>query len=384
MSKEQGRIAILMHSMLPGGSQYRVIWFANRFVELGREVDLLLINRRGDSGARIDPRVRVIHLAGAAGNPTGLRSWLTIVALALYLRRVRPAVLMSGVNLAHTVAMRGWRAAGRPAPVVLRLCNSARHFARGPSLGAVRRRLWGRDERLYGEADAIIAVSRSTAEDFKRIDTITGREIEVIYNPTASRELLARPLRDRNVMADVPTLLGAGTLFAQKDFATMVRAFAILRASRPARLVILGDGEERSELVALADELGVANDVALPGWSDDVPAALERADLLVSSSRFEGLQGTLIEALALGCPVVATDCPGGNRETLEDGKIGWLVRVGDPAAMAEAMAQALDTPVDSARLRASAMRFGEEGKAEAYLRVFDEAAARRSESDARD
>lgn len=383
MSEHQRRIAIVMHSMLSGGSQYRVIWFANRFVESGRSVDLLLVSRRSDSLAKIDPRVHLIYLAGGIGKSTGIRSLLSILALAHYLRRARPAVVMSGVNITHALTIRGWRAAGRITPVVLRLCNSARHWPSQRSFASLRRRLWGRDETIYAQANAMIAVSHSTADDFRRVEGMGDFPIEVIYNPTATRDLLARPVRDRRTPTDVPTILGAGRLSFQKDFATLVRAFALVRADRPARLVILGEGDERAELESLVAELGLTNDVSLPGWSNDIPGAIERADLLVSSSRFEGLQGTLIESLALGCPVVATDCPGGNRETLEDGRSGWLVPVGEAAAMAAAIREALDTPVDAERLRASAQRFREHGKAEAYLAVFDRLADR-SGTDARD
>lgn len=181
----------------------------------------------------------------------------------------------------------------------------------------------------------LIAVSHSTAEDFRRVQSISDRSIEIIYNATATRDLMERPLRDRR--CDVPqcsTILSAGTLQYRKDFPTLIRAFAIVRAQRPARLVILGDGEDSQQLAALVGELGLTDDVQLPGWSQDVPAAIKRAELLVSSSLFEGLQATLIEAL--------------------------------------------DTPVDAMRLRAGAERFSEDGKAEAYLRLFDRVARNRS------
>ncbi len=132
-----------------------------------------------------------------------------------------------------------------------------------------------------------------------------------------------------------------GRLTRQKDFVTLIWAFARLRESRPARLVILGEGEERGALLALADALGIASDIDLPGFVNNPYAYLSRASLFVLSSRWEGLPGVLIEALACGTRVISTDCPSGPREILAEGTYGELVPVADPASLAEAMQRAL-------------------------------------------
>ena len=365
------RIAILMHSLEPGGAQLRVVWLVNRFVELGNEVEFLLITSGQRLAPKLDPRVKLRMLAGGACTPTGVRSWIAAAALSRYLRRFRPDVVMSGVNLTHAMAIRGWRLSGRAAPIALRLCSNAKLWPNDRRFSAIQRRLWGRDENLYGLADRLIAVSASTAEDFRRVPSIGDRSIDVIYNPTATRDLLERPLRERRQdRSDVPLILSAGKFRNAKGLRTLVQAFAKIRRSRPARLVLLGDGAERRHLQKLAEELGIGNDVEFPGWADDVAPWMERADVVVSASEFEGLPGTLIEALALGCPVVATDCPGGTREILDDGALGPLVPVGDVESMAQAIVEMLDHPPPPQVLRAGADRFGEAGKAEAYLRVF--------------
>ncbi len=101
--------------------------------------------------------------------------------------------------------------------------------------------------------------------------------------------------------------------------------------------MILGQGRARERLLALAAELGVAEDVALPGFVPEPYAFMAHADLFAFTSRWEGLGFVIIEALAVGTPVVATDCPSGPREILQDGRIGPLVPVGDAAALAAAM-----------------------------------------------
>src|SRR5690606_37626457 len=133
-----------------------------------------------------------------------------------------------------------------------------------------------------------------------------------------------------------PVLVAAGRLVPQKNFPLLLAAFAQLRAQRPARLLILGEGRERPRLEAAAHELGIAADVALPGHVDNPYAAYARASLFVLSSDWEGLPTVLIEALACGCPIVATDCPSGPAEILQGGRYGSLVPMGDAAALAQA------------------------------------------------
>jgi glycosyltransferase involved in cell wall biosynthesis len=206
--------------------------------------------------------------------------------------------------------------------------------------------------------------------------------IETILNPVVAQTLLDAPVAGPRRAGAVPTILGIGRLVEQKDFATLLRAFALVRRERSARLVLLGDGPQRDRLHALALKLGMAADVDMPGEVAGVAEWIHGADLVVSSSLWEGLQAVPIEALAVGCPVVATDCPGAARETLEDGRIGPLVPVRDPARMAAAICTVLDAPPDPIMLATSASRFTPAGKAERYLDLFDSLVAGSSASDA--
>jgi glycosyltransferase involved in cell wall biosynthesis len=156
-----------------------------------------------------------------------------------------------------------------------------------------------------------------------------------------------------------------------KNFSLLLAAFARLRAQRPARLLILGEGRERLRLEAAAHELGIDADVALPGHVDNPYAAFSRASLFVLSSDWEGLPTVLIEALACGCPVVSTDCPSGPAEILERGRYGSLVPVGDAVALAHAMARTLDQPPAPETLRLRSEAFTLERSAGRYLDLLD-------------
>jgi glycosyltransferase involved in cell wall biosynthesis len=196
----------------------------------------------------------------------------------------------------------------------------------------------------------------------------------VIHNPIVSPRIdtLARQGPPHLWVAGggPPSILGIGRLVPQKDFATLLRAFALVRAHRPARLVVLGEGPERDRLMLLSRELGIENDLLLPGFVTNPFAWLEGASLFVLSSAWEGLPTALVEALACGTPVVATDCPHGPRDVLEDGDLGPLVPVGDSGKMADAMRRVLDAPTCRSRLLERAAAFNEDRAVEAYRQIL--------------
>jgi glycosyltransferase involved in cell wall biosynthesis len=165
-------------------------------------------------------------------------------------------------------------------------------------------------------------------------------------------------------------VLGVGRLVPQKDFATLVRAFARVRARRSARLLVLGEGPGRCELERLAGELGVACEVRFAGRVESAPAYMARAAVFALSSAWEGFGRVLVEALAVGCPVVSTDCPSGPREILEDGAFGPLVPVGNAEALAEAIEAVLDRPPERSALVKRAEAFSIERGVERYLEVL--------------
>jgi glycosyltransferase involved in cell wall biosynthesis len=235
--------------------------------------------------------------------------------------------------------------------------------------GRRRRRLVALQRRLYPTADAVVAVSRGVAEDVAARSGLARERITVVYNPAVTPEiarLSQEPVAHPWFAAGTgtPVMLAVGRLGAAKDFPTLIRAFARLRAGRPARLVVLGkdkDARKTEKRVAgyraLAAELGVAGDVDFPGFAANPFAWMARASVLAVSSRHEGFCNVIAEALACGCPVVSTDCPSGPAEILEHGRWGRLVPVGDEAAMADALGATLDGPLEAAALQRRAQAF---------------------------
>jgi glycosyltransferase involved in cell wall biosynthesis len=198
---------------------------------------------------------------------------------------------------------------------------------------------------FYPWADAIVAVSKGVADDLAGAARLPRDRIKVIYNPVVTEVLFRKaeePLEHPWFLPGCPpVILGVGRLTAAKDFPTLTRAFARVRESQSARLLILGEGKERDSLEKLVRELGLERDVSMPGFVDNPYAYMRRSSLFVLSSAWEGLPTVLIEAMACGCQVISTNCPSGPEEILDGGKYGELVRVGDAEAMSSAMLRAL-------------------------------------------
>jgi glycosyltransferase involved in cell wall biosynthesis len=240
---------------------------------------------------------------------------------------------------------------------------------------ALTKALWYLPMRLlYPCADAIVAVSQGVADDLRRITRLPAERFRVIANPVITPDLAeqAREAVDHPWLTESspPVILGIGRLTRQKDFPTLLRAFALVSEQFACRLMILGEGRDRDALERLARELGVAQRVALVGFRANPYAYLQRARLFVLSSAWEGSPNALTEALALGIPVVATDCPSGPREILDGGRLAPLVPVGDVPALADAIHQMLTSPADAAALRQAAAEYSMGHSSRRYLDVL--------------
>jgi len=332
-------------------------------VARGLAIDLLAIRAESAHLGELPDAVRLVDL--------GVRhSGLAIAPLARYLRRERPDALLAAKDRAIRAAVLARRLAGWRGRLVGRLGTNLSAALEGRS--ALARRLRTAPMRLiYRGVDRIVAVSQGVAEDTRRITGLPADRIGVVRNPVVTprlAELAAAPCPHPWLeSSEVPVILGAGRLTEQKDFTTLVRAFARVVAERPARLLILGEGRQRARLEQLAEELGVRADVALPGFAPNPYAWMARATLFVLSSAWEGSPNVLTEALALGIPAVATDCPSGPRELLAGGRYGPLVPVGDHVALARAMLATLQAPLPAERLREAVSAYTVEAATSGYL-----------------
>ena len=304
--------------------------------------------------------------------------WRRGRALADYLRERSPVALYAIGETANLLALTARRNAAVPVRVIAGLHAVPGPWRRPDPFGRFRGWLAERMVlRALPQADGIVAVSRGVAERWSRAARIPRARITTIHNPV--RPDLARraeAVPDHPLVAPLfgpeapPVVLGVGRLVRQKDFPTLVRAFASVREKRTARLLVLGEGPERGRLERLAANLGLAGDIAFPGQVENPYAVMARAALLALSSRWEGMGLVVAEALACGCPVVSTDCPAGPAEILEGGRYGRLTPVGDPAALAEAILATLREPPARERLRARGRWFTPERAVREYARFL--------------
>jgi glycosyltransferase involved in cell wall biosynthesis len=207
----------------------------------------------------------------------------------------------------------------------------------------------------FKRADHVIALCNSMRTELERDWHVPAEKSTLIYNAVAVR---GRPKHTRQ--SNMPIILCVARLTHQKDIPTLLRAFAIVRSVCMTKLVIAGTGAEHSALVKLSSQLGIAGDAEFLGHVHDVESLYATASLTVLSSRYEGFPNVLVEALAQGCPVVATDCPTGPSEIITGPDIGLLANMGDPNDLAEKILCALRTRYDKARLFEHAASFSEE------------------------
>ena len=346
-------LAIFIPSLDGGGAERVMLNLADGFATQGAKVSLVLVKAEGPYLSQVSSQIKLVTL----GNQQKLL--LSFPELINYLRREQPVAMLCGQEDANIVALWAKQLIKVSTQMVVIVHN---HLSRDAQTSTqLKRQLTPHLVRwFYPWADRIVAVSQGVAEDLVALG-LPKDKIRAIYNPVVTAELhhqAREPVSHSWFAPDQPpVIMGAGRLEHQKDFPTLIRAVAKLQQHRLVRLMILGEGKKRSELEALVRELGLTDSVALPGFVSNPYAYMARAAVFVLSSIWEGFGNVLVEAIAVGTPVVATDCKSGPAEILANGQYGKLVAVGDVAGMADAIAQTLDCPPSPLELQRRADEF---------------------------
>lgn len=332
------KLTLFMTSLAGGGAERVMLYLAQGLVDCGYEVELVVTRAKGAYAASVPSSVRVVDLGCN-------RIAAALLPLVKYLRRERPQVVLSSLAPTNCMLVVA-RSLARVSTRVALVEHSTPSRKAG---GSMRSKLLPTLMRItYPLADAVVAVSEGVADDLTRTIRLNREQIRVIYNPVVTSEMLelaSEPV-DHPWFREhkQPVLLAVGRLTEDKDYPTMLRAFRKLRAYRPVRLMILGEGGQRGALEALARKLEIEDDVAMPGFMSNPFAYMRASDVFVLSSCCEGFGMVLVEALACGAKVVSTDCPSGPAEVLGNGAWGRLVPVGDVDALASAIDVTLQSP----------------------------------------
>jgi len=328
------RISFFLPNLQPGGAERVFVTLANHFAGLTK-VDLVLCNSQGALLTEVSPQVQLVDLGAR-------NEYYSLIPLMKYLNQNSPDVLLSTLDLSSIIAVLAKKLSNSQTGLIIRLASTISIQERSRAKKKTEQFLM---KRLFPYANAIVAVSQGVAQDFMEYTGNAGDKIRVIYNPAVSQKLFEQAEMPVThpwlVEHDLPVILAVGRLARAKNYPLLVRAFAALQPDIPSRLLILGEGDERSHIEDLARSLGVIDRVEMPGFDPNPFASMKKADCFVLSSDYEGLPNVLIQAMACGCPVISTDCPSGPREILAGGQYGHLVPVGDEGSLLEAMRRSL-------------------------------------------
>jgi glycosyltransferase involved in cell wall biosynthesis len=361
------RIGIVIYSLAGAGAERVAVNLAREFLCMGHQVDFVLARREGELLASLPEAAGVFHadVASAA-------AWRAVIEA--YAVAQRPDALLAMMEGAGVLALKAARALGRVPVYVVSHIHFSRHCRNAKRWK--ERLLMPLAARWYlPSAAGVIGVSEGVSADIRRSAGLRHARVHTIYNPILTEEfyrLVAEPATHPWLAPsrDWLTVVTVGRLTEQKDHETLLRAVRAIKASRPVRLLIVGQGDRRGALESLARELDIADVVAFTGFDPNPHRQVARADVFALSSGWEGFGNVLVEALAAGVAVVSTDCPSGPSEILARGRFGALVPVGDSEALAAAIMRAKRVTAPKHELVEHLKQFESRAVARRYLDVM--------------
>lgn len=340
---DQTKIAIVLHRLGCDGPERVMMTLASELIKRGMEVEVLTVEGDASLSPIVPDGVEIIDLNKFGAFDAGVK-------MTSYLRKSKPNAIIANGEKATLAAYIARKKASVRAKLVAVIHDDMKKTmeidSRDNELIAIVKKM--PLNYVYPRVDRIVAVSDGAADSAADCLDMSRKKITVIKNPINSdrlKEQAAEPLRHPwfadGRKNDPPTIVYSGRLTVSKDVGTLVRAFALLREKMPANLALIGEGGERGRIERLVKELGIEAHVALLGYQRNPHKYVARADLFALSSLFEGFATGIAEALTLGTPAVATDCPSGPAELLPADR---LAPIGDPGALAEAMYRVLSDP----------------------------------------
>ena len=358
-SRKIFHIAFLLRDLGQGGAERSSLRLANGLADYGMKVTIFILKKKGENVNSVNPNVQVVDVKSSFIRLISeIRSMDIDYLLPIY-TSMRALLAKAVLNM--------------PFKVIISKRNMFT-MDRGPIQTKLR---FLRCKLLYRFAAACVCISEGVAVEMRSLNLLPIDKIKVIYNPVVNEEIrlqINEPVDDSwFYKSSEPVIIGVGRFGDQKDFATLIKAFAIVAESRSnLKLLLLGEGKQRKMLENMVIDLGLSEKVRMPGYITNPYPFMKNAALFVLTSRFEGFGNVVAEALACGCNVVSTDCKSGPSEILDNGKYGALAKVGDPEDIAKTINIALDNPLPEEFLISRAEFFSEERAVANYHSLFCE------------
>ena len=364
------KISIVLHDLRGGGAEKMMVRLANQLAENGDNVEMILLTAGGVNKPFLSKSVALVELNAA-------RTLSAFSPLRKHLKQSNPDGILSALTHVNVIASLvcvslGW---------LKRLSVSERNtfsLDRKVNNGAVMKATYVIAPFIYRFlTNPVIAVSRGVADDLVECSVVRQKDVCTASNPVITNETLEAAKQDAKHSwlntKEAKTIVAVGRLSDQKGFDMLIDAFSLVLNEINARLVIFGEGELREDLQNKIEQLNITQSVDLAGYTDNPIAEIKQADLFVLSSRFEGSPNVLVEAMSVGCKVVAFDCPSGPLEILDDGKVAPLVEYKNVPALAKSILTELasDNSQDNRnRIIHAVQRFSAQNSAKEYRQLI--------------
>lgn len=363
------KISFFLPRILHGGLTQVMLTLASAIIDRGYKVDIVTIHEQWPH--------QFDHLLPCDANLILLpesRPFLSIWPLANYLKKAQADVLITAGSSANNIASLARLLAQSPTKIILTEHSepSADVFKSEKVSDRIIPFLM---KRLYSKADAVVAVSHNVAKDLSSFIKYPLEKIHVIYNPIISQKLTKLSFDDIShpwfSNKQTPIILFVGRLVEMKNIQLLLNAFSIVNESAPSKLVLIGEGPEKEKLISLINELKISKNVLFLDYCINPYAYMRQSDVLVLTSKWEGLPTVLIEAMACGTQVIATDNLNGAKEILNNGKFGTLTPNNNAEMLAENIMKVITYGKQPENVKKRADQFSVDASVDQYLSLFN-------------
>lgn len=371
LNKPHARLAVIIPSLAGGGMERMRIHLIKEWIRQGINIDLVVARRKGPLCDLIPEEVQIFETAGN-------NSLLFPFGLVHYLKKRKPTHILSAANDINAITLLAVKLMGLKSPTVISVHNhlsSELRMEKGIKKVKLQIAVWML-RRLIHSSQGVISISKGVEEDLKLQLNLKSSRSHVVYNPvitSETRNLLKEPLNNSPVPEGVKWILFAGRFVHAKGLDILISAFAQMINDTNAHLVLMGEGPLKPDISERIRKMSLSQRVHLVGYQSNPLPWMREADVFVLPSRHEGLSNVIIEAMASGTQIVATDCPSGPAEILEDGKYGQLVPVENIEALSRALLKSLNSEfrVPTQKLENRSILFTSSRAAELYKYVLN-------------